>query len=875
MRPSFQRWGLPWLFLVSGAPGLAAQLAWVRVFSAGLGHELPSLMGVVAAYFAGLSVGAWALDRRVSASRCPARWYAGLEFFCAGWIALTTPLLGWVNGLALEWIGLEGSWMRQAAVAWWVPLAVVGPAAAALGGTLPAMDRAVAPWVRDGRAVARLYAFNTAGAVVGVVAAVGWAMPTFGFGATLWMAAGVQGVCGVVAWVWGGRVPDGSGRDAESGMAEPGNADGKRSSGLAMGDGRFAGSGAAGSEVTGRRRLWVTAWLTGMLGIGYELLGVRVLAQVTENTVVTFAAALSVFLAGTALGAGLLRGLERRGWVPGLGGWVSGLAVVCVAEVWVMVNGAWWLAWGTGWAGPVGGEVVLALAVFLVPTVLMGALFASLAQAARTERGGVGRVVAWNTLGAALSGPVFLGWMLPLLGWKWTLVALALGYGILVPRPWGGWRWVGPVLAAMLVPFLPGRVRWLDLPPGATVVRHEEGPLATVTVVRTADGHRVLRVNNRFQQGGTATAGAARRHAHLPLLLHPGPERALFLGMGTGISLAAAAAHPGLRADGVELLPEVVACLPEFEPENAALRDRDRFRWWVADARRFVRAAAGEYDVIVADLFHPAEDGAGFLYTREHFAALRRRLAPGGLVCQWLPVHQMDGASLRVVARTFLEVFPEATLWLLRFNVDAPVVGLVGGRDLGPVDPEALGRRLAGASLSEALAAVAMQTVPRVLGCQVMGNARLRAFADGAEVATDDRPLVLFRAPAAAYRPEASPAQRLGALIEAGEADFEGWLAGEDAGLWRGRLEAFRRARDRHLAGLVRESGGMLREAVEEYLASAAGSRDYTGGYAQAILVASAYAAEDPVWARTILERLMLARPEERLAGEMLRRLGP
>jgi spermidine synthase len=125
------------------------------------------------------------------------------------------------------------------------------------------------------------------------------------------------------------------------------------------------------------------------------------------------------------------------------------------------------------------------------------------------------------------------------------------------------------------------------------------------------------------------------------------------------------------------LLPEVVAALPVFEPENQGAQRRPGFRVFTADARRYARTSAERYDVIVADLFHPAEDGAGFLYTREHFAALRERLAEGGLVCQWLPLHQLDRDGFRH-ATTFRGL-SRAMLWLLRFNVDAPVVGLIGG----------------------------------------------------------------------------------------------------------------------------------------------------------------------------------------------------
>ena len=53
------------------------------MFAIGLGHEMPSLLAVVAAFFGGLALGAWALDGVVSRSRVPGRWYAALEVLIA------------------------------------------------------------------------------------------------------------------------------------------------------------------------------------------------------------------------------------------------------------------------------------------------------------------------------------------------------------------------------------------------------------------------------------------------------------------------------------------------------------------------------------------------------------------------------------------------------------------------------------------------------------------------------------------------------------------------------------------------------------------------------------------------------------------------
>jgi spermidine synthase len=101
--------------------------------------------------------------------------------------------------------------------------------------------------------------------------------------------------------------------------------------------------------------------------------------------------------------------------------------------------------------------------------------------------------------------------------------------------------------------------------------------------------------------GGTGSAFSDRRQAHLPLLLHPDPQRALFLGLGTGITFAAAADQPGLRADGVELVPEIIPLLPYFNrAQGGALQD-PRLHIHVADARRFVSASDQIYDGIIAD----------------------------------------------------------------------------------------------------------------------------------------------------------------------------------------------------------------------------------------------------------------------------------
>ena len=92
--------------------------------------------------------------------------------------------------------------------------------------------------------------------------------------------------------------------------------------------------------------------------------------------------------------------------------------------------------------------------------------------------------------------------------------------------------------------------------------------MAAVSVIEGADGEFYLKVNNHFVMGGTASYYSDRRQGHIPLLLHPHPKRALFLGLGTGATFAAAADYPGLEAEGVELIPEIIPLLRYFAEIN-------------------------------------------------------------------------------------------------------------------------------------------------------------------------------------------------------------------------------------------------------------------------------------------------------------------
>ena len=387
--------------------------------------------------------------------------------------------------------------------------------------------------------------------------------------------------------------------------------------------------------------------------------------------------------------------------------------------------------------------------------------------------------------------------------------------------------------------------------------------MGSVAVIEDVKGERVMKFNNRFQMGGTASRSAEERQAQIPLLLHPAPKRALFIGLGTGITFGAADAFPGLKADGVELVPEIAEAMPLFEEKGRA--EAANLRTVIADGRRFVRATPEKFDVIVSDLFHPAQDGAGFLYTREHFAAIRARLAEGGVFCQWLPVYQMETETLKIVMATFASVFPEGELWLLRFNLDVPVVGLIARTGRERFDSETVGKRLSG-ELVEEMKRAGLGDSVRLLGCYV-GEVKASA-----EINTDEDPVVIFRAPSLTFRKKDNPGARMLELIrEFGGAPTK--LIAESDGEVARKATKFIEARDVYLGGLQRESAGDRAGAIAAYVESARISEEFTAGYAQALAFATALARERPEQSKAILQELVKARPERPVAAQLLERI--
>lgn len=839
--------------LASGFAGLGYQIVWTQQTALWLGHESAAVLAVVAAFFAGLGVGAMALGPRIEASRLPVLWYAGCELAIASWGLVLVLVMAPVGDWLVRFIGAEPTVTRQWAIGFAGILLLLFPATAAMGATLPAMERMTAASADVGsRSIASLYASNVLGAVLGVLALAFWLAPALGFARTVVVCVCLNLFCSATSLV------------------------AFRGSAVAMPP--------AQHEPRLVRRVLARLALTGLLGIGYEVLVVRVLSQVAEGTVYTFALLLAVYLVATAAGAAAYQRLLSARFDHGrLGDALLGLlASACLVSTLALWKADVLHAFvvdslGGGMGAAVAAEVVLAGVAFGLPALAMGALFSELCARANKAGATFGRALGVNTLGAAAAPLVFGVIALPALGAKLALLSICLGYLALVsPR---AWRrpvvWV-PALGAVAVAVLAPRLAFVDVPEGGRLVSYREGVMAAVSIVEDAGGTARLHINNRQPEGSNATLRVDARQAWLPLLLHPAPERALFLGLGTGVTAAAAAEDPTLRVDAVELLPEVIAAAAYFQRPQTA--DAPRPRVVAADARRYVRASEARYDVIVSDNFHPARSGSGSLYTVEHFAAVRGRLAAGGVFCQWLPLHQLDLETLRSIVGSFLAVYPDAWAMLASYSLETPVLGLVARADGGHFDVAAVRERLAGATPSGRPAELGIEDELALLGSFVAGPAALREFAGDAPLNTDDRPVVAYRAPLVTYAPASLPVDRLLALLADVSIAPNELISAASHAASSDRLAAYWRARTRFIEagrGVVPSTDVdvMLAQVREPLLEVLRVSPDFRAAYDPLLLMAVTLASLDVAAARALLEELATVQPARPEAAAALREL--
>ncbi len=175
---------------------------------------------------------------------------------------------------------------------------------------------------------------------------------------------------------------------------------------------------------------------------------------------------------------------------------------------------------------------------------------------------------------------------------------------------------------------------------------------------------------------------------HPALLAHPDPRRVLVLGGGEGATLREVLRHSDVaQAVMVDLDEELVNICKKWLPTfHGGAFDDPRAELVFAEGRNWLAAQPdGFFEVIILDLPEPLEEGPAFLlFTREMYAMVQRKLAPGGLAALQSGSAGPLGRLMPDLDRTLKEVFHHVMAYTAYVPSFMDLYGfhLAGGEDL-------------------------------------------------------------------------------------------------------------------------------------------------------------------------------------------------
>ena len=745
-----------WLiFIFSGASGLIYQVIWMRQLTLIFGSTVFATSTVLTAFMAGLALGSYYFGRKIDEStQSPLRIYAFLEAgigaFCLVW-----PLILTVLGALYVLIhrNVTSEFYTLSLIRFVLTFGVLLIPSTLMGGTLPVLTRFFVKRLEQlGTNIGILYALNTFGAVIGTVAAGFFLIEALGIQWTLGVGIVINFAVTVIALAITRKASVTEIDDPQEETQQP-----------------------VSEAVTPQPERNLVLWAIGVSGfcaLAYEVLWTRIMVFFLGSTTYAFATMLAAFLFGIAFGSMVFaRWVDRIKYPVAIFGIVQlgiGLFALILMPAFEELYGmsrAFQSTFGASrfWT------FFSCFLVMCLPTFLMGASFPLVTKiytgSARQLGKSIGNVYAVNTVGSIL-GAFCAGFILiPLLGIRPSIVlmvALNSGVGCLLVLRSSGQTEIGkalvqgvgigmPILNVGLAVILLLTVNqplflksaiFKTQRPGDTLVDYNEEVDATVTTLRDDEGvYRLYVDTNQAADASRWDSPSHRVIAHLPLLLHPRPKRALVVGFGMGLTSYSITQH-GVKVDAIELSSGVISAARKyFTHINKNVFESSLFNYKLNDGRNHILMTKTKYDMISTGIIHPlVSAGSSNIYTADFYRLCRRILTEDGIMCQWVPLHRLPEAHYKMIVRTFIEVFPETTLW---YKYTPDFVILIGTRQPLQIDYKNFIARAQIANIREGLAADDLDG-PSLLDSFMMGPETIHKYVGAGPIHTDNRPRLEF-----------------------------------------------------------------------------------------------------------------------------------
>ena len=692
------------LFVGSGSAALIYEIVWFQMLSQIVGSSAISLGVVLAVFMGGMCIGGVGLSYVVPARLHPLRVYAVLE--------LTIGLLGVLVLLALPWVDglytvIGGGGMGGLAARAFLSALLLLPPTILMGATLPAIARWVEATPKGVSWLGFFYGGNIAGAVFGSLLAGFFLLREHDTAVATYTAAAINLGVAAIGLLLAGLEAHQPNSDAD----DP----------------------AGASVPPGAWPVLVAMGLSGMTALGAEVVWTRLLSLTLGGTVYTFSLILAAFLIGLGLGSGAGSLLARSIRNP--------RAALALCQLLVM-GGLAWAAYALTTALPYWPidpslarspsnnfqiDFVRCLLTVVPGAILWGLSFPlALAAVASEEQDTghlVGRVYAANTVGAIIGALSVSLLLISTIGTQQTHRVLIGVAGIsslilLGPLAWDSAhrltfkvRSIAPtavivgvavVLGVGVAP-VPGLLvaygryaaTWVQS--AGDIVYVGEGTHSSLAVSREPNGILSYHNAGKIQASSFPQDMRLQRMlGHFTTLVPDDPRSVLVIGMGAGVTAGAVSIDP--RVDRVTiaeiepLVPEVVS--EYFSDHNFGVATNPKVQFRIDDGRHYLLTTDETFDAITSDPLDPWVKGAANLYTLEFWELVKQRLNPGGVVTVFVQLYESGAEAVKSEIATFLEAFPNGTIWANTVNGQGYDIVLMGQLEPTHIDIDVLNERL-------------------------------------------------------------------------------------------------------------------------------------------------------------------------------------
>ncbi|HEX7191420.1 MAG TPA: fused MFS/spermidine synthase [Thermoanaerobaculia bacterium] len=732
------------VFFASGISALLYQIVWLKYLGLIFGNTVYAAATLIAVFLGGLGIGAFIFSR-VFRARPALLVYAATEALI-GLIGAFSP-----NGFELlnrAYIAAFPAVHQSALLLTLVRGALAAtfllPPTILMGGTLPLLVR----WFTgehegSGTAISALYAVNTLGATAGVALAGFVLIPRVGLLATIFTAVILNFTLAIVATLLT-RQP-----------AHPSTP---------------AIQQAAAQRHLNPNVILLASLLMGLAAIADEVFWSRILVLHLGSSVYAYSLMLFSFLIGIGIGSAIVERyvarIESMAVAKVLGAIELTLAAVLALQVHLFAYFADllvaavrpWIALGI--ASPFPALLSATLIALLIPTALMGAAFPLTVRlyeisAVENETRSVGNVYLVNTIGS-ITGSMLAGFaLIRLTGsqnglFLMACVNLAIGVWFFFARAVSRQP---PIIAAATViacAFVLAKPDQVILSAGlftdqrAPILLFREDVTATVTLRKLGPDYLSLELNGVNVAGTSGELmGTQKLQGHIPLLIHPNPQRVLHIGFGSGGTAWAVSRHPVSNITIAEISPEVLQVSgSRLTAVNHGVLHDPRVHVEINDGRNFVLGTRDKFDVILSDSIHPRYAGNGSLYTRDYFEICRRHLTGAGVMSMWLPMYSLTPRNYLQIVRAFRDVFPNTTIWSVP-NTPNSFTIVIGRLEEGPIPLDRVARNWT-PPVAQDLAEIGMYKPADLLTALMLGPAEVEKITRNVPPHIDDLPSVEY-----------------------------------------------------------------------------------------------------------------------------------